>query len=65
MVGWREQRGNFPTERFGSEQKDKEKLVHERQKQEMKDKEKEYVSERTVPSENETTGPSESSLEEK
>ena len=62
LVGFREQRANFPATRFESEQKDEAKLARERLEDIMKSRERKYVSERTKPAEEDILGPSDSAL---
>ena len=60
LVGFREQRANLPAIRHESEQKDEAKLARERLEDIMRSRDKKYVSEQTVPSEEEILCPSES-----
>ena len=62
LVGFREQRANLPATRFESEQKDEAKLARERHEDIMRSREKKYVSERTIPAEEDILGPSDSAL---
>ena len=64
LVGFREQRANFPAIRHESEQKEEDKLARERHEDIMRSRDKRYVSEQTVPSEEKILGPSESGLKE-
>ena len=62
LVGFHEQRANFPAIRHESEQKDEAKLARERHEEIMRSREKKYVSEQTTPAEEDILGPSDSAL---
>ena len=63
LVNWSEQRENFSASRFRANQGDEAKLAKERHEQIMAERQRKYVSERTVPAEGEILGPSESKEE--
>lgn len=64
LVNWTEQRENFSKSRFESDQRDQAKLARERHEQIVVGRERKYVSERTVPTQEEILGPSNSTLKE-
>lgn len=53
-------RDNLPERRFLEESAQESRLAEERQRQIMANRDKKYVSERTIPSESEILGPSDS-----
>ena len=60
LANWSEQREDFSKSRFRASQEDQAKLDRERQEQILSGRDKKYVSERTVPPEEEILGPSDS-----
>ncbi len=64
LVNWTEQREDFSKSRFATDQKDQAKLARERHEQVMTGRDRKYVSERTIPAEEEILGPSDSELKE-
>ena len=64
LVNWSGQRENFSASRFRANQEDEARMARERQKQIMDSRDKKYVSEQTVPSEDKILGPSDSGLKE-
>lgn len=62
LVNWSEQRENFSRSRFQADQEDQTKLARERHEQIMAERNRKYVSERTIPAESEIFGPSGSAL---
>lgn len=64
LMNWSEQRENFSASRFRTNQADEARMARERHEQIMAGRDKKYVSEQTVPSEEEILGPSDSALNE-
>lgn len=62
LVNWSEQREDFSKSRFRADQEEQTRMARERHEQIMTGRDKKYVSERTVPSEKEVLGPSDSAL---
>ena len=60
LVNWSGQRENFSASRFRTNQEDEARMARERHEQIMSGQDKKYVSERTVPAEEEILGPSDS-----
>lgn len=60
LVNWSEQRENFSASRFRTNQADEAKMARERHEQIMAGRDREYVSERTLPNEEKILGPSDS-----
>lgn len=60
LANWSEQREDFSKSRFQAGQEDQAKMARERHEQIMAGRDKRYVSERTVPAEEEILGPSDS-----
>lgn len=65
LVNWTEQREDFSKSRFRADGEEQAKLARERHEQIMAERDRKYVSERTVPAESEILGPSDSALNEK
>lgn len=64
LTNWSGQRENYSVSRFRANQEDEARMARERQKQIMDSRDKKYVSEQTVPSEEKILGPSDSALKE-
>ncbi len=65
LVNWSGQREDFSKSRFRADQEEQARMARERHEQVMAERERKYVSERTVPAEGEILGPSESKPKEK
>ena len=64
LMNFTEQKEDFAKSAFRAAQKDEEKMARERQEQIMAGRDKKYVSEQTIPSEEKVLGPSDSALKE-
>lgn len=64
LVNWSGQREDFSKSRFQADQEEQARMARERNVQIMAGRDKKYVSEQTVPSEEEILGPSNSALKE-
>ncbi len=64
LANYTEKKENFAKSAFRADQKEQERMARERHGQIMAGRDKKYVSERTVPSESETLGPSDKKPEE-
>lgn len=62
LVAWREKETNFAARTFKEKSAEESRKAKERQEQIMAGREKKYVSERTIPAEEEILGPSDSAL---
>lgn len=62
LINWSGQREDFSKSRFRADGEEQAKLARERHEQIMAGRDKKYVSERTVPTENEILSPSDSAL---
>ena len=60
LMNWSEQRENFSASSFRTNQADQAKLARERHEQIMAGRNKKYVSEQTIPTEENLLGPSDS-----
>lgn len=64
LMNWSGQREDFAKSRFRADQEEQAKMARERHEQIMAERERKYVSEQTVPGEEEILGPSDSALKE-
>ncbi|GEM_PF-6134039 len=60
LVNWSEQREDFSKVRFRADQEEQAKLARERHEQIIAERERQYVSERTLPAAEKILGPSNS-----
>lgn len=64
LVNWSGQREDFSKSQFRTGQKEQDKLSREHNEQFMADKDREYISERKIPVEEQILGPSDPALRE-
>ncbi len=64
LMNFTEQKENFAKSAFRADQKDQEKMAREKHEQIMAGRDRKYVSEQTVPSEEQILGPSDSASKE-
>ena len=64
LVNWSEQREDMAKSAFRADQKEQERMARELHEQIMAQRDRKYVSERTIPAEGEILGPSDSAIKE-
>ncbi len=64
LMNYTEQKENFAKSAFNADRAEQERMARENHEQVMAERQRKYVSERTVPAEGEILGPSESKPEE-